>query len=109
MARKPERISESDLLLPTLRLLAQQPTGYLSTSRLIAALSEEFQPDGEDAEILDNRQDTRFSQIVRNMKSHKDSPRNIVARGFVEVTCRGLRVCPGSSSGITKFSEHEAD
>ncbi len=92
MVKVKNRISESDLLLPTLRLLASADSGYVSTSKLIAALSEEFKPAGEDAEILENRHDTRFSQIVRNMKSHKDSPENIVALGYVDDVRGGLRI-----------------
>jgi hypothetical protein len=86
------RISESDLLLPTLRLLAAQADGYLSTSDLISALTTEFQPKGEDAEILKNRQDTKFSQIVRNMVSHKGSAANIIALGYVKRFRRGLAI-----------------
>jgi hypothetical protein len=86
------RISESDLLLPTLRHLAAQPDGWLSTSDLISALTNEFQPKGEDAEILDGRHDTKFSQIVRNMKSHKDSPEDIIALGFVKPQARGFAI-----------------
>lgn len=29
--------------------------------------------------------------------------------GFIAISQQPLRVCPGTSSGITKFSEHEAD
>jgi len=92
MATKKNRISERDLLLPTLRLLAAQPGGYLSTSDLISALTKEFQPKGEDAEILEGRQDTKFSQIVRNMKSHRDSPENIIALGYAKAHDRGFLI-----------------
>lgn len=78
------RIVEADLLIPTLRILNNQLSGSMTTTDLIAELEAEFQPTGEDAEILDGRQDTRFSQIVRNMVSHKDLPGNIIAEGFAE-------------------------
>ena len=42
-----------------------------------------FQSKGDDAEILSKRNDSRFSQIVRNMISHKTAPGN--TRGFGEV------------------------
>jgi hypothetical protein len=77
------RISESDLLLPALKLLAVESTGYLSTTDLKEKLVELFQPEGEDAEILANRNDTRFTQIVRNMISHKKIPGNIIFLGYV--------------------------
>lgn len=92
MIKRADRISEGDLLIPTLRLLAAAPGGYLSTSDLIGGLEKEFEPEGEDAKILNGRQDSKFSQIVRNMKSHKDSPANIIGRGFAEAFKDGLRI-----------------
>ena len=80
------------MLLPTLRHLAAQPDGYMSTSDLISALTTEFQPEGEDAEILDGRHDTKFSQIVRNMKSHKNSGENIIALGYAKPHARGFLI-----------------
>lgn len=82
MPSKKDRISEADLLLPTLRILAAQPDGSMATSDLIAQLTEIMNPQGEDAEILEGRQDTKFSQIVRNMVSHKEMQGNIIADGF---------------------------
>lgn len=66
--------SESELVLPTLELLAASPSG-LTTSELIAKLTDRFNPDGPDAEILANRQDTHFSQKVRNLVSHRTMQR----------------------------------
>lgn len=92
MAAKANRISESDLLLPTLKILAGKPNGYLPTADLIGELEELFQPEGEDAAILDGRHDTRFSQIVRNMVSHKETSGNIIALGYVEYDKPGMRI-----------------
>ena len=63
------RITEKELVLPTLHLLSENPKG-LSTSSLIDLLQNLFNPTGEDAEILAGRSDTKFSQKVRNLKSH---------------------------------------
>jgi hypothetical protein len=82
MAKKSSRVSESDLLIPTLRKLAAQPNGKMSTSRLILELELMFEPSGDDAKIIRGRRDTHFSQIVRNMVSHKTVPGNIIAEGF---------------------------
>lgn len=62
--------SESDLVIPALDLLARNPGG-LTTTDLIEQLTEHLNPDGADAEILANRQDTHFSQKVRNLVSHR--------------------------------------
>jgi hypothetical protein len=66
--------SEPELVVPTLELLAAHPGG-LSTTDLIEKLTELFKPDGHDAEILANRQDTHFSQKVRNLVSHRTMER----------------------------------
>ena len=66
-----ERIySEEDLIIPALFELHFNPNG-MTTSMLIKALTKNLKPEGADAEILFGRNDTRFSQKVRNLISHK--------------------------------------
>jgi hypothetical protein len=67
------RVRERDLVIPALRLAESRPGGFMSTSDLIAELAEIFNPTGLDAQILDGRQDTYFSQKVRNLISHRES------------------------------------
>lgn len=63
--------SQSDLLLPALGLLEQAPSG-LTTTALIALLTDLMAPDGRDLEPYSTRRDTIFSQTVRNLLgSHK--------------------------------------
>ena len=64
------RITESELVLPSLYLMAQNPQGNIRTSELISLLTQLLKPKGIDAMILNNRNDTYFSQKVRNLKSH---------------------------------------
>ncbi len=63
------RIEEKTLILPTLYIIKRD--GATSTSDLIEELTAVFNPTGEDAKILDGRHDTKFSQKVRNLKSHR--------------------------------------
>ena len=65
-----KRIREEDLLVPALYEIYIHD-GKLTTGQLIKVLTEVFNPTGEDAEILFGRRDTRFSQKVRNLISHK--------------------------------------
>lgn len=58
--------SEPDLILPTLAFLDQDPAG-LTTTELIALLTEALRPEGRDAQIITGRRDTYFSQKVRNL------------------------------------------
>jgi hypothetical protein len=102
MPKKSGRITESDLYEPTLILAASRPGGWIATSDLIAELTEIFQPEGEDAEILEGRQDTRFSQIVRNMISHKASPANIIGMGYAEHVDDGVRITEEGRNSLRK-------
>lgn len=66
-----KRIEERTLILPALYLIGEHPG--ITTSKLIEQLTEYFQPEGEDAKILAGRRDTKFSQKVRNLKSHRET------------------------------------
>lgn len=64
------RISENDLIIPTLNLLNTATNNTLTTTELIQKLTVVMKPSKEDLVILKNRSDSKFSQIVRNLKSH---------------------------------------
>ena len=64
------RYSERELVVPTLALLDRSEAG-LTTSDLIRELTIILKPDGPDGEILAGRNDTYFSQKVRNLVSHR--------------------------------------
>lgn len=78
------RIHEPDLVVPTLQFLAERPDGFATTTQIIKHLEERFDPDGEDAETLDGRSDSRFSQIVRNMVSHRTSGNSFIRNGYAD-------------------------
>ena len=86
------RISERELVVPTLRLLDGSDRGWIGTSDLIAQLAELFAPTGQDAQILQGRRDTYFSQKVRNMISHRDQPSSFIHRGLAQYERNGLRI-----------------
>ena len=77
----PERVRERDLVIPALRAAVAQG-GEILTSKLIQVLSEEFEPSGLDAEIMEGRQDTYFSQKVRNLVSHRDTGTSMFTKGY---------------------------
>ena len=79
------RISERELVVPTLRLLDMGNRGWLATSDIIERLTELFPPSGQEAEILEGRNDTYFSQKVRNMISHRDQPTSFIRKGLAYV------------------------
>ena len=65
------RIEEKMLILPALYIIKRK--GQTTTSELINDLSLFFNPSGEDAELLSGRNDTKFSQKVRNLVSHREN------------------------------------
>lgn len=71
-----KRITESELILPSLFVMSKNPKKSASTSELIESLTDLMQPSGKDAEIIVNRSDTYFSQKVRNLKSHDTLSKN---------------------------------
>lgn len=75
------RIRERDLAIPTLQA-AREAGGSITTTQLIEVLVDYFRPDGQDAEILDGRNDTYFSQKVRNLVSHRNSSTSIFKKGY---------------------------
>ena len=67
-----KRITENDLRLPALYVIYMG--NATNTTQIKNALIDVFRPTGEDAEILAGRNDTKFSQIVRNLLgSHFDT------------------------------------
>lgn len=96
------RVPEAELVVPTLELLYDSPTGEMLTTEIIEALEHRFDPEGEDSEILDNRSDTRFSQKVRNLKSHK----TLQKAGLATEVYRGFRITPAGRRLIEAMRRH---
>lgn len=61
--------SESDLVVPALVEIERHAEG-IGTGALLVALRRSLRPEGDDLLLLARRSDDRFSQKVRNLKSH---------------------------------------
>jgi hypothetical protein len=86
------RISEGDLIIPALKLARSTPSGVIATAELIERLQDALKPRGLDAAILQRRQDTRFSQKVRNLISHRNNQTSIFRRGLAVVVPGGMKI-----------------
>ncbi len=64
------KFSESDLVIESLKIIKKYPQG-IETKDLLQILRLTLDPSGEDLELLSGRSDDKFSQKVRNLKSHK--------------------------------------
>lgn len=70
--------SESDLVVPAVTIIAGYPDG-IETSELSKKLRSQLKPSGDDLTLLANRNDDKFSQKVRNLKSHETLERKGLA------------------------------
>ena len=64
------RITEEQLILPSLYLMDNSDNKTILISELKNNLLSIFKPTGEDAKQLNGRKDNIFTQQVRNLKSH---------------------------------------
>lgn len=99
------RIRERNVVIPALRAAAARGNGHIPTSELINELTAEFQPEGEDAEILDGRSDSKFSQIVRNIISHRDTAGSIFSRGYAVYENDGISVTDAGRKFLAQVPE----
>lgn len=111
------RYAESDLVTSTLEILVEYPQG-VNTTFLIRELTDRLKPEGKDIEILPNRKDTYFSQIVRNLKSHNTLTKKGLAyyeNGVFTITQKGRVYLLRGYQELTKvlreqgFTEKERD
>lgn len=80
-----------DLWKYALLVMVQCPDMEISTTDLIAELPR-YIAIPESAEAANtSRTDSKFSQLVRNLKSHKASSTNFIAQGYAEDIPRGFR------------------
>jgi predicted HNH restriction endonuclease len=83
--------SEPELVIPALEILNLFDEG-LATTELMTLLRQDLEPTGRDLDILDGRSDDRFSQKVRNLKSHDTLERKGLAvfnDGRFQITLAG--------------------
>ncbi len=87
--------TEGELIVPALQVMSENPSG-VDTTKIIKELTTRLRPSGEDVKILDGRNDTKFSQKVRNLKSHDTLVWKKLATyddktGIWKITPKGLR------------------
>ncbi len=91
MAKKPGRIGESDIANDVIAIIDAEPNREITTTKLIAELRNRIPLSSEDEKLLDGRNDDRFSQIVRNIKSHKNTSGNLINEGHLIDIPNGFR------------------
>ena len=71
--------SENEIADVVIGIIRDNPG--IRTSEMIDEARRIMKPSGEDKEILDNRNDDKFSQKVRNIKSHDSIADRFEQRG----------------------------
>lgn len=95
-----------DLWKYALLVIVQQPNMEMSTSDLIAELLNYIAVPNEASKTLQGRKDNKFSQLVRNLKSHKTSKTNFIYLGYAETIDGGFRA---TEKGLQFVKEYFAD
>lgn len=91
--RRPINLRE-DLWKFALLIMATKPDGSITTADLIAELPNYIHIPDVAKGGLSGRNDTKFSQIVRNLKSHKTSKTNFIFQGYAEDIKGGFKITP---------------
>lgn len=75
---------KADLWKYALLVMATRDDGFITTTELIAELSKYITIPDEHIDVFRSRRDSKFSQLVRNLKSHRNSYTNFIFRGYAE-------------------------
>ena len=73
-----------DLWKYALLIMSVQPNGEITTKGLIEAMPEYVKLSADHLATNESRKDSKFSQIVRNLKSHKASKSNFIYQGYAD-------------------------
>ncbi len=99
--------SEPDLIIPALEIISAHPAG-ITTSQLLVFLRRALKPTGDDLILLDGRNDDRFSQKVRNLRSHSTLERSGYATfsdGKYHITPAGKSVAADGTGIMEAFAD----
>lgn len=81
-----------DLWKYALLIMSVQPSGEISTTDLIEAIPDYVKLSDDHFATNESRKDSKFSQIVRNLKSHKTSKSNFIYQGYAEDIRGGFKI-----------------
>lgn len=92
-----------DLWKYALLIMSVQPDGEISTSALIERVPEYIRLSTDHMASNTSRKDSKFSQIVRNLKSHKNTKNNFIFQGYAEDVRGGFKI---TAKGIAFVREY---
>jgi hypothetical protein len=81
-----------DLWKYALLIMSVAPNGEISTTEMIAKMPDYIQLSDDHLAANSSRKDSKFSQIVRNLKSHKTSKNNLIYQGYADDVSGGFQI-----------------
>lgn len=81
-----------DLWKYALLIMSVRPNGGITTSELIDAMPSYVKLSDDHMATNESRKDSKFSQVVRNLKSHKASKSNFIYQGYAEDVRGGFKI-----------------
>lgn len=83
---------KADLWKYALLIMSVRPDGEITTSELIDQIPQYVKLSDDDLAENASRKDSKFSQIVRNLKSHKATKTNFIYQGYAQDVRGGFRI-----------------
>lgn len=96
--------TENEIIPFALSIIQSHKEG-IDTKNLIIHLRELMNPNGEDLKILTNRNDDKFSQKVRNLKSHK----TLENKGFVSFNDNKFHITENGTKFLIESNNYFKD
>lgn len=83
MAKLPNRVTEAEVACATLQIAASRPNGTATYQRLKKELPRYLKLSAEDRTQSQTRPNEElWEQLIRNIKSHSNTPGNIICEGY---------------------------
>lgn len=97
-----------DLWKYALLIMSIQPNGEVTTAALIDKLPKYITLSDKYLTTNKSRRDSKFSQRVRNLKSHKTSKSNFIYKGYAESIKGGFKITPQGLEFVWNYFSEQA-
>lgn len=94
---------KKDLWKYALLIMSVRPNGEISTSDLIDALPGYVKLSDDYMTANASRKDSKFSQLVRNLKSHKTTKSNFIFKGYANDIPGGFKITPMGMEFVWRY------
>ena len=98
------RVTEEDVAIGVLKVLADRPTGQATFRTLIKEIPKHIALSDADRKVSKTRpNEEMWEQQVRNITSHHDAPGNYIFEGYLERVKDGLRITDAGRSHLASL------